>query len=865
MPCHASLGILEGEGERNDAGLRYTGPLARPQYAQDRGIRPVHIRIAVEVDLEAQAIEGTCTLHLRAVAPEVARVVLDAVDLEVRSVRDASGTECAFHRGAEILDIRLPRPLSAGEETTLDVRYRARRPRLGLYFVTPDEARPHRKRQMWSQGQDNDSRHWFPCLDQPNQKATSEVIATVPASFTAVSNGRLVKRSEDARTGHRTFHWHQSVPHSAYLVSLAVAEFCEVVEDWNGLPLVHYVPAGREADARRAFGNTRRMLDFFSEKTGVRYPYEKYAHVCVEDFVFVGMENTSATTITDTTLHDDRAHLDFSSDPLVSHELAHQWFGDLVTCQDWKDAWLNEGFATYAEALWREHDLGTDEFRYGMLRIRRVYLEEAGRYRRAVVTNVYEEPIDLFDRHLYEKGACVLHMIRARIGEAGFWQAVRAYLQRHRGAEAETGDWIRAVEEVSGWNPRPLFDQWIFAPGHPELETSWSWDESRRTGTLRLKQMQAELLKGRPFTFHGEIEAGLPGGALTFAFEMDRAEQSFDFQLPEAPQWIRIDPQGALLATWKFPRPLEMLAPLLDHADVAARADAVTELARLGTVAAVEALSNTLRGDRFWGVQADAAAALGRIGSPEARDALIGALSVRHPKARRAVAEALGSFRDPKAATALSALLLKGDPSYYVEAQCARSLGLCEPGPDAARVLDVALGRESHNEVVRTGALAGIASCGDADRLDLLRSWTEPARPSQARLGAIAALAEFGRRHYALRDGVRRRLETLLAEDSFRIRLASIAALETLGDPAAAATLQALSDRGAVEPRVRRLARAAAGRLREGHDKGDDFRRLREEVHRLYAEHAAMRERIERMESSHPRRTLRHPRRRRAR
>jgi aminopeptidase N len=382
---------------------------------------------------------------------------------------------------------------------------------------------------------------------------------------------------------------------------------------------------------------------------------------------------------------------------------------------------------------------------------------------------------------------------------------------------------------------------------------------------LRIKQGQAELREGRPFTFHGEIEAGLPGGARTFSFEMNRTEQSFDFTLPEAPRWIRIDPQGALLATWKFPRPLEMLAPLLDHTDVAARADAVAELGRLGTIAAVEALSNTLRGDRFWGVQADAARALGRIGSPEARDALIGALAVRHPKTRRAVAEALGSFRHAKVATALCALLLKGDPSYYVEAQCARSLGLCEPGPDAERVLDVALGRESHNDVVRSGALAGIASCGNADRLDLLRSWTDPGRAPQARLGAVAALAEFGRRHYALRNGVRRRLESLLNEDAFRVRLATIAALETLGDPATAAALQALAERGAVEPRVRRLARAAAARLREGHDKGDDFRRLRDEVQRISSEHAAMRERIERLESSRPRRALRHPRRRRAR
>src|SRR5262249_39912557 len=256
---------------------------------------------------------------------------------------------------------------------------------------------------------------------------------------TVLSNGRLVsEKSDDQR---RTFHYRHDVAHSSYLITLVAGEYTVLKDSFDDIEVLYYVTPGREEDAPRSFANTPEMMRLFSNLTGQKYPYPRYSQITVAEFIFGGMENTSATTLTDQTLHDARAHLDFSSEPLISHELAHQWFGDLLTCRDWSQGWLNEGFATYFELVWKEHSAGRDEADYDRLADLEAYLEEdSHRYRRPIVTNVYHEPIDVFDRPLYEKAGCVLHLLRNELGEARFWKAIRHYVKKHAGGSVETRD-----------------------------------------------------------------------------------------------------------------------------------------------------------------------------------------------------------------------------------------------------------------------------------------------------------------------------------------------------------------------------------------------------------------------------------------
>ena len=343
--------------------------------------------------------------------------------------------------------------------------------------------------QVWSQCQDEDARYWFPCFDAPNEKATTEMTVTVPQPYFALSNGTLLSTTRDEAAGTITYHWLQDQPHSTYLMTLVVGEFSERTEMVDGLPVQWYVTPGREDDGQRAFGDTPEMVRFFGQRLGVPYPWNKYAQIAVSDFVFGGMENISATTLTDPALFDARARLD-SSDALIAHELAHQWFGDLLTCRDWSHGWLNEGFATFLDALFHEHNKGSDEFRYYLRQNAQATSRGWGRYRRPIVTNVYNEPIDLFDRHLYEKGALVLHMLRYVLGDAAFWDSLQQYVTANRHHVVETVDLERAIETATGRNLQAFFHQWVYKGGHPEYQVEFAWDDATRIATVTIRQQQ---------------------------------------------------------------------------------------------------------------------------------------------------------------------------------------------------------------------------------------------------------------------------------------------------------------------------------------------------------------------------------------
>src|SRR5262249_33424926 len=409
----------------------------------------------------------------------------------------------------------------------------------------------------------------------PNERATSEVVATVPEQYLAISNGKLLEVRHDPQARLKTYHWRQEIAHPAYLMTLVVGDYVEIADGYDGIPVLYYVHPGREEDARRAFGNTPRMVQFFSEKIGVRYPYEKYAQVAVTDFIFGGMENTSATTQTAETLHDARAHLDFSSDPLVAHELAHQWWGDLLTCRDWAHGWLNEGFATYFEALWMEHDKGAAEFRYTLQQEAQEYFEEDSKeYRRPIVCNLYQDPIELFDRHLYQKGGLVLHMLRSALGDRLFWKAMQHYCVKHYGQSVITSDLQRAIEETTGRNLDWFFDQWIYKAGHPELSVEYRWDEEAKLAHVTVKQTQdTKTIVGTDgfatplFRLPVVIDFESAGQRQEFPVTIDAAQQTFHCPLPSRPQMMRFDPGNWILKTLDFRPPKDWLLYQLQHDD----------------------------------------------------------------------------------------------------------------------------------------------------------------------------------------------------------------------------------------------------------------------------------------------------------
>ena len=816
-------------------------PGDQPHWPRDREFDLKHIRLEIALDPENRALSGTADHTLSAINDGLTAVELDAVELQIEAVTSAEGASLDHSCEGGKLRVRLGSPLKAGEETTLHIAYSCT-PRRGLYFNTPDEAYPQRPRQVWTQGEDEDSRFWFPCYDSPNQRFTSEVIVTVPREWNTVSNGRLVDDRENGST--RTYHWSQETPHPTYLMSLVAGEYTEVREEWNGIPLVYYSPPGREEDTRRAFGKTPKMMQFFSERIGTPYPWAKYSQVTVADFIFGGMENTSATTMTDYLLHDERAHLDFSTDSIVAHELAHQWWGDLLTCRDWSHGWLNEGFATYFDLLFKEHDLGAEEFRYGVYQDAVSYLaEDSGRYRRPIVSSVYNQPVDLFDRHLYEKGGLVLHMLRGLLGDTLFWKAMAHYCNAYRGTSVTTQDLQRAIEEATGKNLDWFFHQWVFMGGHPDLKVTYSWDEESSTSQLAVSQTQ-EVSDVTPL-FRMPVEVGFvtAGGVHTRRVVVSEAQQTFHFPLGEKPVMVRFDPGYWCLKTLEFDRPKEMMLHQLKHdEDVIGRVQAAQDLGKAASPEGIQALKEAVLGDPFWGVQVEAARALGKAKSESAMRALTECTGVHNPKARRAVVAALGEF---KAQAAFDALvpILERDESYFVESEAARAIARTEQ-PGSFDLATAALGRPSVNEVITVQAFNGLGELRDERTIALAREWAAYGRPSRAREAALACLGKLG-------EGKREVVEFLsefVNDPWLRARTSAIGALEELKDDRA---IPALSRHIPTEldGRVVRRCREAITTIRQGKDRSDDAKKLREDLGKLQEENRKLRDRLDKLEA----------------
>ena len=850
MPCHEHgfngvHGIEAASLRRLAAPKDFAAADTPEQYAPDVPVDWQELTLVVEVDVLARHIVGTVTYDGTVRRAEVKRLRFDADGIEILRAFDGNGVALSWEHDGRTLWLDPGRILGRGENMRVSIDFDTKEPQAGFYFILPDAHHPQRSAHAWTQGQDEDSRFWFPCHDSPNHKLRVHVIATVPEPMIALSNGVLRDIYKAATPGWRIFDWQMARPIPTYLLTLAIGPFVEVSQEDEPIPVSYHVLPGREADGQRAFGRTHEMIRHFEYLLGVRYPFEKYSQVAVEEFVFGGMENASMTTQTDLTLHDARAHLDFSSEPLVSHELAHQWFGDLVTCRTWSHGWLNEGFATYFELLWREHTDGQGEFDYARLQYQRTYMaEDAGRYRRTIVTNRYQEPIDVFDAHLYEKGGAVLHMLRRLLGDTTFFGGLGSYLQAHADGSVETPDLRRALERYSGSDLGRFFGQWVESgKGHPELKLSGSWDGEARQYKITVEQQQ-DLTAAPLFHFSLPVEVHLEGQPpLQRKFEVDRKEQSFYIDLPAQPTMVLCDPRGDLLAAVEWAFGDAMHRTVLAHAPHGiARIQAAIALGKHANSQNVAALRGALLGEGDWPVQAEVARVLGKVGSTAAFEALGAAVDLGHPKARRAVMAALGRFPTAEAATLLSRKLLAGDASYFVEAECAHALGATRQA-SALPALTEALARPSWNETIAIGALDGLAALQDPAAIALAAPLLTPDRPTVLRCAAVRCLCSLVTEPARVLDT----LAPYAADTSFRLALTLGSGLGGLGDARAIALLQTVADR-ASDGRVRKRAQESIAQIRLGLGAGKQVDGLRADLDVLRNQQRELQDRIERGE-----------------
>lgn len=843
------LGAEEAARQRPEAPAPTAGEPLRT--GVDRSFDIQDIRLDLRVDLRKKAVEGQASIKLRSIQL-IHSVELDAVGFAVQRVLLAAdgGDESPvrFSHDGKRLVAYLEPGWPAGRDGLLRITYRVHEPKDGLHFFGPTAEEPDAPLQVWSQGEAVSNRYWFPCVDAPEQRQTTEIVATVPEGFEVLSNGKLLSRQENASDQSVTFDWRQDKPHPSYLVTMVVGQFDVVRAEWDGIPVLYYVPKGHEKEVAPTFSRTSDMLTYFSKRFGIHYPWDKYAQVVAHHFGG-GMENTSATTMGEI-LIDERTRLDRNSDGIIAHEMAHQWWGDMVTCRDWAHLWLNEGWASYAEALWDEHALGRDAYAYNM------FLKApgaiAGGKNRPVVDRHYPNPMAMFDGRSYPKGAWILHMLRHELGDDAFWKGVQKYAEENRLRSVETADFRRALERVSGRDLERFFYDWTERAGSPEVEVTTEYLAEPRQVKIVVKQTQA----AEAFHFPLKVVLHGPGGFRPVVLESRMTEKEAVFTVPMAapPTRVDVDPDQAVLTEIKETKDRDLWRPqLLEGPDVPARIRAVRHFAEGKAAEDRDLLTAALAKEKFWAIRTELASAVGKSGGGAARDALLQALADPDARVRRACVSALGGMKpDPRIAEAVLAILKNGDASYAVKAAALAAYAK-QGRKDAVAVISPWMSKPSYRDTLRGAALSALAEAQDPAALDTLLTWAQPGHPEQSRGAALRGLVKILKKATPTEEQKKKAMAgfaAALKSDAPMLRFGVINGLPDLGPVATdlLPTLDAIS-KSEQNERVRDLAKRTADRIREKGKEAapvpkSDLQQLREEVERLKREQDTLKEQL---------------------
>ncbi|MEQ8846364.1 M1 family aminopeptidase [Botrimarina sp.] len=814
--------------------------LAAPnrRYAPPRDVDVLNLRIDVTPDFDTKTIAGETRITFTPLARPTREVRLDAVDLRVESLESTRPLQ-SHHATDEHLTLLFADEVPLGEEVTVTVRYTAE-PKKGLYFRTADMGYPEGEDHLWTQGETHEAPHWFPCFDSPNERSSTEVICRVPEGMTVLSNGKKLSEKTDPDTGLKAVHWRQQRPHVNYLVCLVAGYFHELRDESRGVSLGFYTQPGYRDIAANSFQDTASILAYFEDETGVPYPWDKYDQATIRDFNWGGMENTTLTTLTHQTLYDDTTENLKSSRDLDAHELAHQWFGDYVTCKDWSHLWLNEGFATYYTHLYRGHKLGPDHLLYGLYRdAQNSVLPNTNKNTRPIVFRAYDDPWEQFDWRAYPKGGWVLHMLRSRLGEELYRKAIRRYLEEHALSDVVTDDLRQAFEEVSGRPLDAFFDQWVYHGGAPQLTVSHDWSAKDKLLKVTVKQGDPKPGETLLFTFPVTIRAHVGDRSIDRRFEVTQQQHDFYLQLPDAPDVVRFDPEYTLLAEVEYSKPQAMLERQLRlEADVVGRLRAAKALGEEDNKKAAAALGESLRSDAFYGVRIAAADALSKLATPDALDELLQSREQSDARVREAVVNRLGDYFDD---AARDALLDTARDAQNPGVRAAALRGLAKyPAEEAADAITAAMRSETLNNDLAIAAVQAAGRRRDpalrGPLLDVLadRRFELPGRAYGEALPALARLWRGADDTAPARE----LLCDALADPALSVRLGAIEALGLLGDRQAAALLEDLAGQGgptaeAADKALKALDKEPASAPAAVRDLRDQLRKLRESHEKL--------------------------------
>ncbi len=590
-------------------------------FPPDLALEPTHNQIDLHVDIENQTASGTVTITVLCNHAGHRTLSLDAVNFENLKIEDSKGAKTSFTYDGEKINITWANPFSKNEKRKVAISYRVRKPIAGLYFSSPKN--DYKESGTWAatDHETERARYWLPCIDHLNVRTTLEFNLSADSKYEILANG--AKTKEVIKKGTKTTTWKLDFPCPSYLTCFAIGDFSVFdhgeFKGKGSMPIpVAYFAEKKHApeDLKRSFGRTKNMLSWMTKKLGVAFPFPKYYQFALPD-IGGAMENISLVSWDDQFVLDKLWATEWTwlLDQINVHEMAHSYFGDAVVCRDFAHVWLKESWATYMEMCWLEDKKGKEEKDYDFYRNSQSYFGEAdGDYKRPIVTRTFDSSWDMFDAHLYPGGACRLHTLRCELGDEIFWSGVKLYLETNFGQVVETSDFRRAMEKVSGRSLVQFFQQWFHTPEYPNIAATFAYDAEKEEGVFTLTQKQVTD-KGE-FVFSLPIELSFGNKKIeTHQVLLDQKVQTFRYKMKNGPKVIRINKSASVLMKLEFNPGNETLRKQLFADDVIGRILAAKELAKVGGLQNIEAITKAYKKEPFWGVRQQFFAALSTIKS----------------------------------------------------------------------------------------------------------------------------------------------------------------------------------------------------------------------------------------------------------
>lgn len=763
-----------------------------PTYPErERSFDVLHIKIDVKIDDKNKVVLGTVESKIRPLGENFSVIELDAEDMQFHEAKVNGNSVRIDQSGFKVVKLIMDKNYSPSDILTYQIIYTAR-PVKGMYFVAKDSLDPNAPRQVWTQGEAADNHHWFPCYDAPNDKSTSEVIMTVSDEYTTLSNGRLLKVSENKKAQTKTWRWLQDKPHSSYLIMLVAGDYVRIEDMYKKKKVDFYAYQSNIEDARNSLNNTVKAITFFSDKIGFEYPWDKYSQIILRNFMYGGMENTSATTLTETTIHDRRSEIDgITSNDLMAHELAHQWWGDVVTARSWSHIWLNEGFASYFERLFEEHLHGRAAYEGGIIVDQNAVRTNSMYEGRAMV---FPPAVDVNDwpiTNVYQKGSCVLAMIRWLVGDALWWKTMNTYIHRYAFNNVTTEDFRTTLEEVTGMNFENFFREWVYGTGIPHYKVSSSWNDVQKYVTIRILQPKDILDRTdslRPNMFSTPIEIALHTsiGVTRYRVNPRSTDESVDLPCNEKPILIEFDPSGALLKEITFPKTSQEWIVQAEHGSgVESRMIALDSLKKMEPTKEIFACLRLIAtGEAYFDLRRRAVTMLHRY--HEFLDESDYTLLLREENARVRVEciRLTGQSREKKFFSNIENILLHD--SSYACIDAALKLVIKWDSARATSIVRKMFQREEQPNTILISLISAVQALRSRVLLPYVLNYVSPSTHYDVRLAAVQIISKYGKDV----DGVIDKMIFSLRDRSVPIRSAAARALGDFGNSDALSALE---------------------------------------------------------------------------